>query len=107
MYAAQLHARNPPGLMAEQRDDFPAAVHDVQNQHDVILLDAVADNVIVHGTPLSPRSRQSIIVPLDRVRHVQRTRCAYLVEVRRASQFMSHIRGWAFLVHVDIPFLRT
>lgn len=51
MHTAQLHARNTPRLMAEQRDDLPAAVHDVQNQHGVILLDAVADNVIVYGAP--------------------------------------------------------
>ena len=50
MHVAQLHARNPSGLMAEQRDDFPA-VHDGQNHYYVVLLDAVADNVIVRGAP--------------------------------------------------------
>jgi len=34
-------------LMPEHRDDITAAVHDVQNQHHVILHNAVDDDIIV------------------------------------------------------------
>jgi len=35
--------------MAEERGDVAAAVHDVQNQHYVILYDPVDDDEIVSG----------------------------------------------------------